>query len=707
MLDQMSSVFFEEANELLDNLEDQLLVLESDPNNSDTISAVFRAMHTIKGSSAMFGFESISKFTHKIESMYDMVRNGQAPVTKELISLTLVARDHIRDLLGEPDSSELQEKSAKILDEFQSLASGYSPDSSAESASAPQASAALVPEEEEPEESTWRIMFRPSQQIMQNGTRPDFLLKELIDMGNATVVAFDPGLPPLSELDPEKCYFSWDIILTTSHSENDLQDVFIFLDADSSVKIESINVGASSNQKIGEILLARKDIGKEELETLIAGQKKIGQLLVDNNIVSKEQVESALAEQQHLKKLAEAQTEKAPAASAPAASQSVRVSSDKLDQLIDLVGELVTFNARLSQISHDLKNPQLTPVSELSERLIHALRDNAMNMRMLPIGTIFSKFRRLVRDLSNTLNKKIELVTEGAETELDKTVIEKLNDPLIHLIRNSADHGVEMPDVRAAAGKPAQGTVTLTAKHTGAFVLITIKDDGAGINRERVLAKAIEKGLVKPTDNLSPGEINELIFRPGFSTAQTVSDLSGRGVGMDVVKRDIASLGGTVSVESEPGKGSSFILKIPLTLAIVEGMLVEIAGEKYVIPLANVDECIEFLPEDDRIDADNLCSHITSRGVFIPCIQMRNYFNIQEPLPAEQKVVVVNDQNAKIGIVVDKVIGNHQTVIKPIGKLYKNIAGFSGSTILGDGSVALILDIFKLVTVVNRKEQEG
>jgi len=712
MLDQMSSVFFDEANELLDNLENQLLVLEDNPTDSETISAVFRAMHTIKGSSAMFGFDVVSKFTHRIESVYDMVRNGQAPVTKNLISLTLTARDHIRDLLSDPNNPDFLAQSQQILSDFDDFSSEYKSPSDSESEAQTITPARTENSEEESpakEEKTYRIKFRPSPNIMQNGTRVELLIKELVEFGTATVVPFFNNLPELSKLDPEQCYFSWDIILTTSKSENDIEDVFIFLDSDSSVKIEQTDIGFSGNKKLGEILLERKAMTQKDLDDILTKQKQIGQMLVDQKIVSSEEVASALAEQKHLKQIKEHSEKKepsAPSTSAAPASQSIRVNSEKLDQLLDLVGEMVTFNARLNQISHDIKDPQLMQLSELCERLIHSLRDTSMDMRMLPIGTIFSKFRRLIRDLANSLGKDIELVTEGAETELDKTVIEKLNDPLIHLIRNSADHGIELPTVRIAQGKATKGLVKLIAKHTGAFVTITISDDGAGLNHQRIKEKAIEKGLISPTETLSDAEVAELIFRPGFSTAKQVSDVSGRGVGMDVVKRDIASLGGTVSVESEEGKGSSFILKIPLTLAIIEGMLVQIAGANYVIPLANITECIEFLPEDDRIEENALCSHITSRGQYIPCIQMRRFFNLTEPIPQEQKVVVVNDQNQKIGIVVDKVIGNHQTVIKPIGKLFKNVAGFSGSTIMGNGSVALILDIFKLIQVVNRKEQE-
>ena len=293
--------------------------------------------------------------------------------------------------------------------------------------------------------------------------------------------------------------------------------------------------------------------------------------------------------------------------------------------------------------------------------------------------------------------------TEGAETEIDKTVIEKLNDPLIHMIRNSVDHGIESPEERIAAGKNPQGTVTLSARHAGAFVLITISDDGKGLNKEKIYEKAIERGLVQPGTNPTDSEIYEMIFLPGFSTAEKVSSVSGRGVGMDVVKRDIAALSGSVSIESRPGQGTDFILKIPLTLAIIEGMMVQIGSGKYIIPLANIAECIEFKPEHD--ESDRICSHINARGEFLPYINMRKWFDISdEPMPSSQQVVIVHDQDSKMGIVVDKVIGNHQTVIKPLGELYKNIEGLSGATILGDSSVALILDVFKLSNVIRRTQ---
>lgn len=699
MLDQMTEVFFEEANELLDNLEGQLLTLEEDPTNADVISAVFRAMHTIKGSAGMFGFDAVSKFTHKIENVYDMVRGGQLTVDKELISLTLTARDHIRDLLTSTDTASMQDDSQKILANFDDFVKKHAP--AQENPEDIIVKEAPKTEKEPEEENTWRIKFRPSRSIMLNGTRPDLLLNELRDMGKTTIVSYFQDIPPLSSMDCDKCYIYWDIILTTTKKKNDIEDVFIFLGADDKIEVEKIDMTVAEHKKLGEILVDRHSISQEQLEEILNKQKKIGEVLVEKKITTKTEVKAALAEQTHIKKVAQNQD------TLQTTSQTIRVNSEKLDQLIDLVGEMVTFNARLGQLATEINVPALVALGEQSGRLINSLRDTAMDMRMLPIGTIFSKFRRLVRDLANSLGKNIELMSEGAETELDKTVIEKLNDPLVHLIRNSADHGIELPEVRKAAGKNEQGIITLTAKHTGAFVLISITDDGAGLNKEKIINKAVEKGIIKAGETLTDNEIHELIFKPGFSTATTVTDVSGRGVGMDVVKRDISSLGGTVMVESEEGKGSSFILKIPLTLAIIEGILVEIAGCKYVIPLANINECIEFeLAKGKSENPDSICTHITARGNFIPCIYMRRYFNIKEEEPKSQKVAIVNDQNQKVGIIVDKVIGNHQTVIKSLGKLYKDASAISGGTILGDGTVALILDIFKLIQIVNQKEQD-
>lgn len=706
MLDQINEVFFEEARELLESLEGHLLSLEENPDNKEIISAVFRIMHTIKGSSGMFGFDSISKFTHEVENTFDAVRNGAAQVTPDLIRLTLRSRDHILDMLDGSDTEETKAESEAIISELKKILSPEKEPQESIGVVIPQKKEEVTEESSKKEEvsKTWRISFTPSVSILCNGTRPSLMIKELTEFGTATVIMFSKNIPPLSQIEPTSCYLSWDIILTTTHSKEELLDVFIFLDETSIVKIEEINIDEAYNHKIGEILLNRKSLTPEALEDILDEQKPIGQMLVEKNIISSENLQSALAEQNHIKKVAKAKSSDSPSNNNAANhSSSIRVTSEKLDLLINLVGEMVTFNARLDQISKKLNNPALITLSEQSERYILSLRDTAMDMRMLPIGTTFTRFRRLVHDLAADLHKNIELVTEGAETEIDKTVIEKLNDPLIHMIRNSVDHGIESPEERVAKGKSPQGTIKLTARHAGAFVLIIISDDGAGLNKEKIYAKALEKGLVPPGTNPSDSEIYDMIFLPGFSTADTVSSVSGRGVGMDVVKKDIAALSGSVSIESRPGNGTDFILKIPLTLAIIEGMMVQIGSGMYIIPLANIVECIEFSPENED-DEDRVCSHINARGEFLPYINLRKWFEIDEPQSGPQQVVIVNDQDSKVGLVVDKVIGNHQTVIKPLGDLYRSIEGLSGATILGDSSVALILDVFKLSNVIRKTQ---
>lgn len=703
MLEQISSVFLDEASELLENLEEQLLTLESNPTDMETIGAVFRAMHTIKGSSAMFGFNAVSEFTHEVESAMDQVRNGIVPVTNELIDLMLKARDHIRDMLdaGADITEEINQASQSLIKSFKEFVTrngGATPEDIINAANSAPPPESLNTQKDESPSSTYRIKFRPIRTVLQNGTRPELLVKELTEMGAATVVAFYDELPALSSIDSELCYFSWDIMLTTEKTENDINDVFIFLDTDSKITVEKIELNPDANYRIGDILVDRNEVSQKQIESVISEHKQLGQILVEKQMVSQQQIKSALAEQQHLKSLNDGNS------SSSAAQTSIRVSSEKLDTLVDLIGELVTFNARLEQLAIEKNIPILKNLSEQCGRLAVSLRDTSMEIRMLPIGTLFTRFRRTVRDLAEQLGKEIDLVIEGAETELDKTVIEKLNDPLLHLIRNSVDHGVELPLERVAKGKNGKGTVTLSAKHQGGVVIITISDDGKGLDKKAIRTKGIEKGLISETDDLTESEIFHLIFQPGFSTAKQVSNISGRGVGLDVVKKDVLSLGGSVSIESVPDKGTSFILKIPLTLAIIDGMLTQIGETKYIIPLNAISECL-FYSEPSKKSQDPMFPETEVHGKDIPCIDLRKFFKIPEPHNPKMEVVTINTQDGIIGIIVDKILGNHQTVIKPLGKLYQNCLGIGNSTILGDGSVALILDVYKLADLVIENEK--
>ncbi|MFP4443345.1 MAG: chemotaxis protein CheA, partial [Spirochaetia bacterium] len=546
---------------------------------------------------------------------------------------------------------------------------------------------------------TYRIRFKPGPDLFQNGTNPLMLLDELRDLGEFTCVSYTDSIPALNGFDPEVCSVYWDIILTTNKNKNRIRDVFVFVEDSAHIDIDCIDnlttLDDGRYKRLGDILEERGVIDNVTIEHAAARQKRLGEMLVEEG-VNPTEIESALEEQRHVERVRQrAQNE--------LASSSIRVSSEKLDELVDLVGELVTLQARFSQTSNQLGNGEITSLTENLERLTSELRDGTMTLRMLPIGTTFSKFRRLVRDLSQELGKEVDIATFGGETELDKTVIEKLNDPLIHIIRNCIDHGIEDPENRKNTGKKTAGTIKLSAEHSGASVLISIEDDGKGLDKQKIFQKALDREIVSEGTQLTDEEIYELIFAPGFSTAAQVTNVSGRGVGMDVVKRAIEGLGGSVSVESETGKFTRITLKIPLTLAIIEGLLVEVCGEHYVFPLAAVEECIEHQGRDKRRDDKNILSN---RGEVLPYIRLSDLFNIEKRSQEIEQIVVVNSNGSRIGFVVDNVIGDYQTVIKNLGKMYKNISGISGATILGDGSVALILDVNKLVTICNRSGEE-
>lgn len=677
---------------MLAELETSLLELEDTPEDEDLINRVFRAMHTIKGSGAMFGFDEIASFTHEVETVFDMVRNGKLSVNRRLLDLTLQSRDHISTLLdasaglGEVDSAHGDELIASLRLLLPQVETESQSPSETLSAQCMQPLA-----EENAEEKTWRIRFRPNPEILLCGTNPISLINELRSLGVCHVVAQLDEIPMLDDLSCEQCHIYWDIILTSTRGEDAIRDVFIFVEDDCDIRIELIDSSGvidreDGYKKLGHILVERGDLSVEEMQKVLTQQKRFGEILVEQGIVAPEKVQSALIEQQHVKAVRQERS----AVPQVEAAASVRVPAERLDQLINLVGEMVTVQAHLSQVSLACGDATFVAISEEVERLTNELRDTALNIRMLPIGSTFSKFKRLVRDLSQELGKEIEMETFGAETELDKTVIEKLNDPLVHIIRNSIDHGIEMPDVRLAAGKSPVGTVCLEAVHSGDSVLLSIRDDGAGLNRDAIRDKAVERGLIAANAELSDKEIYSLIFAPGFSTASKVTNISGRGVGMDVVKRGIQDLRGAIEVDSVQGKGTTITLKIPLTLAIIESLLVKIGDSHFVLPLAAVEECVELTREDvENAHGRNLA---IIRGNLTPYISLREQFDISGERPGIEQIVIVSVNGTRIGFVVDFVVGEHQTVIKPLGRLYQDIKGVSGATILGDGSVALILD---------------
>jgi len=686
-MDIHRQAFKEEAYELLGELETSLLELEERPEDIDLIGRVFRAMHTLKGSGAMFGFDDIASFTHEVETIFDLVRNGELKVTTTLVNLTLAARDQIRALLDASDGGTPVDRLVcdRIVAQLQALAGN-----------APIAAAQQAPKQEVCSDSTrvtYRIGFMPAREVFTCGCNPLSLLKELRDLGPCTVVALEDALPPLEELDPEQCYLGFEIIVTTDQGTDAIKDIFIFVEDDCDLTIKAVAEHGvwstpQEHKKLGEILLERGDISAEEMAEVLSRQKRFGELAVESGVVPQAKVEAALAEQRQVQQVRQAKQE-------AQAGQSIRVPAERLDVLVNLVGELVTVQARLSQTAAGRADAELEAISEEVERLTAELRDSALNIRMLPIGSTFSKFKRLVRDLSGELGKEIELTTEGAETELDKTVIEKLNDPLVHLIRNSLDHGIESPEAREAAGKPRQGTVHLAAQHSGGSVLITIKDDGAGLDQEAIRAKALERGIISASAELSEKETFALIFAPGFSTAKQVSSISGRGVGMDVVKRAIEELRGTIDIASVHGEGTRIMVRIPLTLAIIESLRVKIGRGDFMLPLSLVKECIDLTRDDVAQAHGRHLAHV--RGQLVPYIPLREAFAIPGDAPAVQQIVITEVDGTQVGLVVDQVIGGHQTVIKSLGRCYQGVGGISGATILGDGSVALIVDVPHLV----------
>lgn len=699
MSDLPEQAFREEAQELLTELETALLELEDRPDDMDVVGQIFRAMHTIKGSGAMFGFSDISNFTHEVETVYDLVRNGRIDVSKPLVEISLQARDHIQELLEACCSgAEIEhKKSAQLVEELQK----FMPDAKTGAVEAQEDK----PEAENTEQRTYRISFKPHSHILQNGTKISSLLNELADLGTCRSIAQLGQIPSLDKIDPEQCYASWNILLTCTCSEDAIRDVFMFVEDDCDLAVQLIEIGEGGEeerQRLGDILIGRGEVTQEDIDRILAKSKRIGEMLVDAGLVDQDQIEAALQEQKVIRAAQEQRQRKQPE-KAPATS-SLRVPAERLDELVNLVGELVTVQSRLSQVAAQRHDADLDSIAEEVERLTEELRDSTLNIRMLPIGSTFSKFKRLVRDIASNLNKEVEFETAGAETELDKTVIEQLNDPLIHIIRNSMDHGIEMPAEREAQGKPRHGTVFLSAEHAGDSVIIEIRDDGKGLDAEKLRLKAIDKGVISEDDTLSEQECYQLIFAAGFSTAEQVSGLSGRGVGMDVVKRAIEALRGSIELTSTSGQGTTVRMQIPLTLAIIESLLVTIDGGSFILPLTAVEECIELTKED--IEAAHGRHLAKVRGSLIPYIPLRKTFGITTEAPPIQQIVITQTSGKRLGFVVDNVIGEHQTVIKPLGPLYKDLRTISGGTILGDGSIALILDLLQLMHQADTQEKK-
>jgi len=652
------ALFRVESQELLEQIEQGLLDLATLPGDKNLVAAVFRALHTLKGSGAMFGFDDLAAFTHHCETAFDRVRKGEVEATPALVTAVLNAMDHMRSLAAGQGASAAQGDA--LLAALHRAASDAAHGRAAPRALKAGASAAPAPPEGE---TTWRIRFTLMEDVLINGTRPLPMLEELAALGPCRLTAITDAVPPLDALDPRACYLGWDVTLTTAQPRAAIEDVFMFVMDDMTLNIEALTGPPGLNHDTqAEPLPAPAHIASEAHADALAGEALVLEAAGGKTI-------------------------------RPDAS--VRVPALRLDELMDRVGELVIAQSRLKQIATASLDLNLRSVAEEIEHLASELRDSMMSVRMVPVAQLFSRFRRLVHDLARETGKDIALVTEGETTELDKTVIERLADPLVHLIRNAADHGLEPPAERLAAGKPAQGRITLGARQAGAEVVITVRDDGRGINRARVRAKAEENGLIAPGAPLTEPELLALIFQPGFSTAAAITNLSGRGVGMDVVKRTIEGLRGALDVSSPAAGGGSVVsLRIPLTLAIIDGLLVRVAKTRYVIPVSAVEECLELTPAQDLRSTGR--SFLTIRGALVPFIRLRDLFNTGTPPDQYQKIVVISTGTDRVGLAVDQILGDYQTVIKPLSAFHTQVGAFSGATILGDGSVALILDVAAL-----------
>lgn len=650
------ATFQVEARECLDQIEQGLLDLTHTPDDRDLVDAVFRGLHTLKGSGAMFGFDALAGFTHHCETAFDRVRKGEAAATHELVSVVLAAQDHMRALLETPDGDHEaagQALLARLEAEVQAAMGG------------PVAAPA------KPGLITWRVRFSLPLNAMANGTNPLALLAEIRELGEARIVADASKVPALDILAPTECHLAWDVVVTTDKGRAGIEDVFIFVMDDMELEIEQLGEAAPAEALI-----------ETPVETVV----------------------EAAAPAAIVAPATEAAAPQETASRAAPSGESVRVPAERLDELMDRVGELVIAQSRLSQLAGAGTDLNLRAVAEEIERLSGELRDTMMVLRMVPVGALFGRFRRLVHDLARETGKTIELSTDGESTEVDKTVIERLADPLVHLVRNSIDHGLETPDQRLAAGKPVAGSVRLSARQSGGEVVISIKDDGRGIDRERVRARAESQGLIEPGAQVSDHDLLQMIFHPGFSTAAQITSLSGRGVGMDVVKRTVEALRGSIDLVSRPGEGSEVSLRIPLTLAIIDGLLVRVGQGRYVIPLAAVEECLELSLDEDMRSRGR--SFISLRDSLVPFVRLRELFATGTQPELHQKVVVISTGAERVGLVVDQIIGDHQTVIKSLSKLHAGVATFSGATILGDGSVALIMDVANLVAAGQRQEAQ-
>jgi two-component system chemotaxis sensor kinase CheA len=703
-LEDALQTFIVESRELLDAMEASLLSLDDSPD-AEAVNAIFRAAHTIKGSAGLFGLDHVVAFTHVAESVLDGVRDGRIGVQPALVALLLSSCDHMRALVDavadgrtEPEAA-LQAAGAPLLAALSAyLRADVDADAAADAVPAAAAGSARA--------RLWHLSLRFGPGVLRNGMDPMSFFRYLGTLGTIRALeTLDEHLPAAEAMDPECCWLGFELALETTADKAAIESVFEFVLDDCQLRIVAPDSGVAEfvalvqslpeePLRLGEILARCGSVTALEIGRALAAQaaqtaqtaqpphspRRIGELLVEQGAVAPALVQAAVEKQQ-------------PSRDGKAReSQSVRVDSDKLDRLIDLVGELIIAQAGASLAAKRTADLDLHEAHSTLAGLVQEVRDSALQLRMVKIGATFSRFQRVVHDVSRELGKDIALVIRGEDTELDKTVVEKIADPLTHLVRNAMDHGIGTPEQRRSLGQPERGTITLEAFHDAGSVVIEVRDDGAGLSRERILAKGIERGLVDADKVLSDAEVFNLIFEPGFSTAEKVTNLSGRGVGMDVVKRNITALRGTVSVSSRPAQGTTVTVRLPLTLAIIDGFQVGVGSSVFVLPLETVEECIEFRAADDAgRDYTDL------RGQVLPFVRLRQLFELGGSPGVRQNIVVLRHGGQKVGLVVDALLGEAQTVIKPLSRMFAEVRGISGSSIRATGDVALILDVPALI----------
>ena len=687
-LNRFRAAFYEEAGEHLENMEAGLLALETSGGDSEVLNTIFRAAHSIKGASATFGMDQVAKFTHVLENLLDRMREGEILPTMDLCELLLKSTDVLSGLI-QAEKNNISPP-PQVEETFQALQQYSSVSTATQTKSIVAAAAASAGQ-------AYEIHFRPSPSFFHSGQNPLFLIDELRQLSTAFDVKVDVSrIPSLSEMDAEICYINWDIRLTTTSPESALRDIFMFVDDESTPTIQLVHKSTDPSTRLVQNAEAKSFVANADVES-----KSVAATGTHNGKVIT-QVPEPLAESISSERRSgdDRRVEKkssgavTPGTPATTSSETVRLDRYRLDKMINQIGELVIGTSMVEQdwsrFHPDMESAALVQLG----KIVRDLQEMSLSLRMVPIAASFQKMTRIVRDLSHRLGKQIHLETEGEDTELDKTVIDQIGDPLLHMVRNSVDHGIELPEERIAAGKSPEGTICLKAYHQGGNFIIEIQDDGKGLDRDRILRKAIERGIVSEHDNLSDEDIYGLIFSAGFSTAEQVTDVSGRGVGMDVVRRNVEALQGSISIRSQKGKGCRMIVRLPLTLAILDGLLVRVANDSYVIPLLSV---VESINQKDR-DIKSVLSKgevITLRGEIVPLLRLDRILNLRQSHDHTESnlLVIVEDQGRKYSLAVDELLGQQQVVIKNLEANFQKVPGVAGATILGDGRVALILDI--------------